>query len=246
MLWYKAWRESRLRFIVSVVSLATACLLIVAYQKAELAQAQELVTYAEYVWVWTYRGGVKNLFILLVPLLGLGGLLRERAYGTVAFTLALPVTRLQLVRTRAAMGLVQMGVLALLPAVLIPTISPLVHQSYPFSQAIRFSLLWIDCGTVLIAMAFLLSSLLGGEFSAMVATYVGLFSYIYVSRSPVLRSYAFIDLWRIMGGYEMPYFRSDSYQLTGSLPWGMLSGIALLSLTTLVLAVYIVQRRDFS
>jgi len=183
--------------------------------------------------------------MLLVPLLGLGGLLREKAYGTVAFTLGLPVTRLRLAWTRAAMGLVEMGVLALLPAALIPTFSPLVHQSYPFSQAIRFSLLWIACGTLLIAVAFLLSSLLGGEFSALATTYVGLFSYIYVSRSPALRSYAFIDLWRIMGGYEMPYFRSDNFLLTGSLPWGTLSTIALLSLITLVLATYVVQRRDF-
>lgn len=246
MLWYKAWRESRLRFVVIAMTLATACVLIVAYQRSQLAEAQGSVTYLQYVWVWTYRGGVKNLFLLLIPLLGLGGLLKEKAYGTVTFTLGLPVTRLRWVWSRAAVALVQMGALAFLPTVLIPSLSPLVHQSYPFSQAIRFSLLWMICGTILIAMPFLLSSLLGGEFSSLAFTCVGLFSYIYVSRSPALESYPFMDLWRIMGAYEMPYFRSDSYLLTGALPWSTLSGIGLLSLVTLLLAAYVVHRRDFS
>lgn len=174
-------------------TLATACVLILAYQRSELAESQGSVTYLQYVWVLTYRGGVKNLFLLLTPLLGLGGLLREKAYGTVTFTLGLPVTRLRLVWSRAAVALVQMGALAFLPAVLIPSLSPLVHQSYPFSQALRFSLLWMICGTILIAAPFLLSSLLGGEFSSLVVTYVGLFSYIYVSRSPALGAYPFID-----------------------------------------------------
>lgn len=246
MLWYKAWRESRLRFIVSAMTLATACVLIVEHWRSQQAQAQGSVTYLQYVWVWSYRGGVKNLFLFLTPLLGLGGILKEKAYGTFTFTLGLPVTRSQLVWTRAAMGFLQMGALALLPALLIPALSPLVHQSYPFWQAIRFSLIWIICGTVLIAMPFLLSSLLEGEFSPLVATYIGLFSYIYVSRSPALESHPFIDLWRIMAGYEMPYFRSDSYLLAGPLPWGMFSAIASLSLATLLLAAYVVQRRDFS
>ena len=204
MLWYKVWWKSRLRFIVGAMSLATACVLIVAYERSELAQTQGSVTYLQYVWVWTYRGGVKNLFLLLTPLLGLGGLLKEKVHGTVTFTLGLPVTRLQLAWSRAAMGFLQMAALALLPAMFIPTLSLLAHQSYPFSQAIRFSLLWTICGTVLIAMPFLLSSLLEGEVSSLVVPYVGLFSYIYVSRSPALESYPFIGLWRIMGGYEMP------------------------------------------
>ena len=105
MLWYKAWRESRLRFVVSAMTLAAACVLIVAHGRSELAQAQGSVMYLQYVWVWTYRGGVKNLFLLLTPLLGLGGLLKEKAYGTVTFTLGLPVTRLQLVLDQGRDGI---------------------------------------------------------------------------------------------------------------------------------------------
>lgn len=44
----------------------------------------------------------------------------------------------------------------------------------------------------------------------------------------------------------MPYFRSDSYLLTGTLPSSTLSGIGILSLVTLLLAAYVVHRCDFS
>jgi ABC-2 type transport system permease protein len=246
MLWYKAWRESRMRFILGAGGLALVCALIVLYRKSELGQVEEPVNYIEYVWVWTYRGGVKNLFILFVPLLGLGGLLRERTLGTAGFTLSFPVTRLRLVAVRAIVGFSEMAALALLPAVLIPTLSPLVHQSYPFFQSIQFSLLWIFCGSILFAVAFLLSNLLAGEYSALVTSYVGLFFYIYSSRQPALRAYPYIDLWRIMGGYEVPYFRSDTYLLVGPLPWKLLCTIALVALAFLVVAGGVTQRQDFS
>ena len=48
---------------------------------------------------------------------------------------------------------------------MIPTMSPLVHQSYPFSQAIQFSLLWIAAGALLFATSFLLSTVVTGQYT---------------------------------------------------------------------------------
>jgi hypothetical protein len=68
-----------------------------------------------------FREGL--LFQLMVIFLELGGLFRERAHHTAVFTPALPVSRVQLVAAHAAVGLAEMAVLALLPALLIEPFS---------------------------------------------------------------------------------------------------------------------------
>jgi ABC-2 type transport system permease protein len=119
------------------------------------------------------------LFVMLCLLLGLGGLLRERAVGTVAFTLALPVTRRELAVTRAVAGILQVAVLALLPALLIPTLSPLVlNESYPIADALAFSMRWTAWGSVFFAIGFLYSSTISNEYTAAVACVLTPFLYL--------------------------------------------------------------------
>jgi hypothetical protein len=79
---------------------------------------------------------------MLAPVLGFGGLQRERAHGSASFTLALPVSRLALIAARAAVGLLEILALALLPVILVPALSKFVGEAYPLSQALEFSLLW--------------------------------------------------------------------------------------------------------
>src|SRR5882757_1731247 len=113
MLWFKAWRESRTRFLLSALLLvgvsAFAVLYYVHYYREELARGGEPLSYARYIWLLIFKGGnsLRELFVILVLLLGMGGLLRERAHGSAGFTLALPIRRWQLIFSRGAVGVLE-------------------------------------------------------------------------------------------------------------------------------------------
>jgi ABC-2 type transport system permease protein len=178
MLWYKAWRESRTRFLLSAVTIAGLCVLFVLIQSdARASMDSEPLTYVGYIWRIIYKGYLRELFILLVLLLGAGGLLRERAYGTASYTLALPISRWRTVVARAVTGVLEVVVLSVLPALVIPALSPVVHQSYPWSQALQFSLLWSVAGALIFSVGFLFSVVFGGEYSAPVVAFVVLLAY---------------------------------------------------------------------
>ena len=80
--------------------------------------ADRNATYSQYLWSVIYKGYLRDIFVVLVQLLGMGGLGRERAYGTSGFTVTLPVSRWRLVTTRAAIGIAESTVIAFLPATL--------------------------------------------------------------------------------------------------------------------------------
>src|ERR1700730_107921 len=203
MLWYQAWRESQVRFTLSAVTLAGICLCLVVFQADAGAES-----YAAYIWKALYDGPVRDLFMVLVLFLGLGGLLRERAHGTAHFTLALPVSRRRLVAVRAVTGLLETAVFAVIPALVIPTLSPIVHRSYPFSQALQFSLLSIGGGAVIFAASFLLSTIVAGRYSSAVVGFLALLSYALIVHMADPRSFPSIDLFSLMNGEGRPYFQS--------------------------------------
>src|SRR5579863_7469992 len=132
MLLYKAWRESQIRFLAGAAILTLWCLVVVPTARQP---------YSEYIYSSIFDGLGKSLFELLVMFLGLGGLRRERAHHTVTFTLALPVSRSQVVGAQIVVGLVELAALAILPELLIQPLSGLVHHSYPMAYGLRFALL---------------------------------------------------------------------------------------------------------
>src|SRR5262245_65164347 len=125
MLWYKAWRESRVRFILSAAVLTFLSVgLMYRAQTAFPPPDRPDLPYSAWVWANIYGNLNPTIFVILVMVLGLGGLQRERPVGTAPFTLTLPVTRIRLVIVRAAVGLLQVVILSLIPAMLVPTLSP--------------------------------------------------------------------------------------------------------------------------
>src|SRR5258708_33137852 len=104
MLWYKTWRETRTRLLISAMALAWVCCAIILTQHGNRAHADPPISYDAYIWKAVYKGYVRDFFIILVIVLGGGGLLQERAHGTAGFTLALPVSRSRLMGVRAAVG----------------------------------------------------------------------------------------------------------------------------------------------
>src|SRR5438876_12165618 len=123
MLWYKAWRESRARFLLTAAVWTFLCAGLMYRARTGFPPPERPdLPYSAWVWANIYGNMNPTVFIILVMVLGLGGLRRERPVGTAAFTLSLPVTRTRLVIVRAALGLLQVFILSFIPAVLIPTL----------------------------------------------------------------------------------------------------------------------------
>jgi ABC-2 type transport system permease protein len=120
MLWYKAWRESRVRFLITALTLIAFCVFTVLFEPFIQTHGGLLIplhlrkaAYSEYIYNLIYSGQAKGLFALLVIFLGIGGLQRERSHNTAVLTLVLPVSRLRVIGTQIALGAVQLGILAL-------------------------------------------------------------------------------------------------------------------------------------
>lgn len=248
MLWYKMWRESRTRFVISAAALLWLCGVVVLLQRQVRTHAGEPLSYAQYIWNAVYKANALDLYILLVIVLGLGGVLQERAQGTAGFTLSLPVGRWRLTGARAVMGLLQVAVLALLPALMIPLLSPFVGEAYPFAYALQFSLLWAGCGMVVYALAFFFSIILPGSYSPAIASVAALSIYSVLADLPVLERHPALDLIDTMHGARLSTFHGEGSlaALVTPLPWMALGLYALVTLGLVGTAGAITARRDFS
>lgn len=248
MLWYKMWRESRVRFAISAAALAWMCGVVVALQRQVRAHADGPMSYAHYIWSAVYKANVLDLFILLVIVLGLGGTLQERAQGTASFTLSLPVSRWRLTWVRAATGCLQVAVLALLPALVIPLPSPFAGEAYPFARALQFSVLWTGAGVAIFALAFFFSNVLPGTYSPAIASIAGLLACSILADLPPLEHYPVLDPVETMYGAQLSFSQGNP-SLTiflAPLPWPALGLYALVALCLVGAAGLVMVRRDFS
>jgi len=247
MLWYKAWRESRVRFLLTVAVWTFLCVgLMYRARTAFPPPERPDLPYSAWVWANIYGNMNPTVFIILVMVLGLGGLQRERPVGSAAFTLSLPVTRMHLVTVRAAVGLLQVVVLSFIPALLIPTLSPvLARQSYPETQALQFGLLFMTWGAVAFGVGFLWSSLFGGEFTGTALCVITPVAYrILVSTSLAFESYPAFNYANFMSG--LPYMESPVKVLIDRpLPWATLLVLAAVTVALIASAGRITQQQDF-
>src|SRR5579864_3135669 len=127
MLWYKCWLDTRWRFLIGLALMAcAACFVVATYPRVkellplipalssargELGQkirdaAEIQKTYRGFIWSQWFRQTPTQTGTLLAILLGSGGLLSQGSTGQL-FTLSLPVSRAQLVGSRAATGLAE-------------------------------------------------------------------------------------------------------------------------------------------
>ncbi len=242
MLLYKAWRESRLGFLLSVSAFAVICILLCLFPRTDFHQKY---TYTQIIFL-TYSGILRNIFLLLTILLGLGGFLRERSYGTLAYTLTLPVRRSRFILARAVVGFAALSALALVPALLLPIFAVWSHHSYPsLPQVLKFAVLWIGCGTIFLAFGVLLSTFVPGDYPAAAASLISLFAYLIVLEFAPLEKFPSFDLYNVMGAWHMPYFSGRDTCFLTYLPWGILLIVALLAVITIAVAAIIVERQDF-
>jgi ABC-2 type transport system permease protein len=247
MLWYKAWRESRVRFLLTVAVWVFLCVGLMFRARTGFPPPERPdLPYSAWVWANIYGNMNPTVFIILVMVLGLGGLQRERPVGTAAFTLSLPVTRIHLVAVRAALGLVQVLILSFIPALLIPTLSPfLARQSYPVTQALQFGLLFITWGAVAFAVGFLWSSLFAGEFTGTALCVITPVAYrILLTASSALQSFPALNYANFMSG--LPYIHSPVRDLIDKpLPWTTFLVLAAVTSALIACAARITHHQDF-
>ena len=229
MLAYKAWRESQVRFLVSAAALVWFCGMFVIFRLG--ARQSPARPFAEFVADGIFGGGIRNLYVVFIVVLGLGGLLQERARGTAPLTLALPVRRTRLVVTRGGVGLLEVEGLAVLPALVVCTLAPLVHQHYPFADALRWSAQWTAGGAVLFAGSFFLSILLGGPYSALGTSIAALFGYSVLINVPPLRQFPSLNVFALMARPRVEPL--------------MLGAALLVAALIVTVAALVVERQDF-
>jgi len=251
MLLFKAWRESKTRFLLSAATIATLCTTVVLFnvqiQKnpGQIPHGFRSATYSEHVYHFVYSGWAKGLFTMLMLFIGLGGLLRERRSGTAPFTLALPVTRTQMIVTQIFLGVLEVFAIAALPLLLIPTLSSLVDQFYPVSESFHFALLWLGGGLMVFGLAFFCSVLFAGEYTALVAAFVGLFAVPLVAQVRVLEPYR-VNFLATMGEFGTMHWNPDHTLLLPSpMPWIRLLVFCGISVGLLWGALTVTKRQDF-
>jgi ABC-2 type transport system permease protein len=176
---------------------------------------------------------------LAVVLLGMGGIVREKAVGTSSLTLALPITSGRLLGVRVGMGVLEATVLGVVPWVVVFLVSSFARKPILITQVASYVLLLVGGGMVYFALAVLISSSVSGEYTAPALAF-----------GTVLLAAMFFDawlrqfnLWRLMTG-DFSIDRS-TYLLSGHLPWlGILSSLSIAALMLLA-SNFVVQRREF-
>lgn len=239
MLWYKAWLETRARFLACLAGTT----IIVAF----------FVHHAESIVLWRNANSSNNvaffaqgylvgIWILCVVLLGMGGLMREKAVGASSFTLALPVTRKRLMGVRIAVGLLQAVSLAAVPWTAILLLSWLAGSPFSVLQAGHYVSLLISGGVVYFAFAILISSVIEGEYTAPSIVYgLTILTGLLFGNVEWLKPY--VDIWRLMGGDN--HIDKQTFVLTGSFPWTGAVACVCIAAAMLLASVSIINRHEF-
>ena len=251
MLWYKSWIETRLRFFIGLaLAVCSAAATVFTYPRiAELLAAvppsgggllgeriREVAeiekTFGGFVWSNLFAQNLSHLVILFAAILGTAGIVSEPSGDL--FTLSLPVSRHRLIAARAATGLAELFVIALVPSILIPILAPAIGQSYGVANAIAHGISAFIGVSVFYCLALLLSTVFGDPWRPSLIAVVAAIAVFVID--PLLRV-QFISIPSVISGETI--FRSRS------LPWPGMIISAALAAALCWSAASIFARRDF-
>lgn len=239
MLWYKAWLETRSRFLISLLGCVALCSFAI-YHGNDGALPETGRAYYNVV-LHGGHGTLCMMWVLAVPLLTMGGLLREKSVGTAAFTLALPVSRAQLMAARIGMILTEAMVLVIVPWIAMAVVARLTGKADAIvSQAFFQMVLLAGGGMFFFGMALLISSLVEGEYTAPVVTFGVLFGICAVMSSTSLHTYSPMEF---LVGNE--FMNRSTRLLVGPIPWVRIACHVLLGAVLVAIATKSVEARDF-
>jgi ABC-2 type transport system permease protein len=236
VLWYKAWLETRSRFLTCLATLTLFSGIFVDHAQG-LIRPEWKSDFNRLLFV--NQQFLVIMWILSVVLLGMGGIVREKAIGTSSFSLSLPVSRVRLLGIRVGMGALEAIVLGVVPWVVVFCVSFSARKPILITQVASYVLLLVGGGLVYFALAVLVSSLVSGEYTAPALAF-GIVMLAAMLFDAWLRQ---LNLWRLVTG-DFSIDRS-TYLLSGHLPWlGILSSFSV-ALLMLLASIFVVQRREF-
>jgi ABC-type transport system involved in multi-copper enzyme maturation permease subunit len=238
MLWYKAWLETRLRFVLSLAGILVLCAWKQVYRSLDVVIPTTPVRYY-YGLAHSANGTLCVLWVAAVTLLAMGGLMRERANGASLLTLALPVSRVRLVWVRIAMLCMEAAALMFAPWIAVILIIGVGAKPQLLAQAWFHIVLLAGGGSVFVAIPILASSVFEGEYTAPAVSF-GIALAMSLGLSPVF------DAWNpsvLITGSR--YFDRATGMLIEPLPWTQVAISALFAAALIGIAVKAVQRRDF-
>ena len=226
MLLYKAWIETRVRFVAGLIAAAIICIFymeqhawLVRWWAAELQNphgyhGKEMMLgiheYGWYLWHYLYDNYLQQVWSLFVILFAFGGLIRERNGGTVLFSLGLPVSRRRWLFTRLAVALLESIALSLFAVLVVVIGSAVIHQTFSLSQMLLHTALMVGAGVFLIAFGNLCYTLFPGNYLSLILTLVLL-------GAPYLWLQTYMQHMRDVG--RTPWFRYLDFSHTMAGPW---------------------------
>ena len=236
----KLWRESRWRFFFILAALLAVTSISVFYN----AKAEKVVIEAKdfhEAGVRTIRGALFLFWGFSAMFLGLGGLLRERAVGTVDYTLSLPVSRTRWFLYRALIGSLQSMAAALVPAIAIPVIAAVSGGAYPVGDALLLGLRLGLGGMLFYAVGLLASTLFAGDYAS---AGIGIALVFAINNSTrVIESLKWLNLQDTITPMQM--IDESTYLIHGQMPWNGIACSFVLSLLLSVWAWRVTVSRDF-
>jgi hypothetical protein len=239
VLWYKAWLETRARFLTLLATVTAVCGFFVHHALGDLVPGWRmerdfdrllLVNQQILVFLWIFG----------VVLLAMGGIVREKAIGTSSLTLVLPVSRARLVGIRVGLGIIEAIALGVVPWTAVFVVSSLAGMPILIAQVGLYLLLLVGGGLVYFAAAILVSSLVSGEYTAPSVAFVA------ILLSTIL-SDAYLPLCLNNRRLVTGAFSVDTitFLLSGHLQWlGILASLFAAGLL-LWASIMVVQRREF-
>jgi len=254
MLWYKAWLDTRWRFLVGfLVLLVMACGTLFDYlataKLMPLARSIEVSgeigrrvkdaielerDFRGFVWVQWFRQNLSQVGTLFAILLGSGGLL-SRTTGAALFTLSLPVTRRELLEKRAATGLAELLMLAVVPSLIIPLAAASIGQSYGVVDALVHGICMFVAAAVFFSVAFLLSSAFDDLWRPLLITCA--IAFVLATIELAAGDLGRFGIFHVMS--------AESYFRSGSIPWLGLFVAASFTTAFLYSATVTIAKRDF-
>jgi ABC-type transport system involved in multi-copper enzyme maturation permease subunit len=197
------------------------------------------------VWRGIYDGLDMVVFVIVASILGLGGLEQEREVGSAGFTLALPVTRTQLLWPRVAAAMLEMAALAAIPLVVVPWVSASIGHGYPIVHAARFAMLFAITGTLWVSASVFVSVAVSGSYASIVASVLVPAICSVVFAGPALRHYPAVNPFNVMNGQRLGVLDPVTALVVGPLPWTALACCVVISASLLASAAIVASRRGY-
>jgi len=236
VLWYKAWLETRSRFLTSLGTLTLFSAIFVHHAQG-LIRPEWKSDFNRLLFV--NQQFLVIMWVLAVVLLGMGGLIREKAVGTSSLTLALPVSRTRLLGVRVGMGVLEAILLAIVPWIAVFFVSSVARKPILISQVASYVLLLVAGGLIYFAMAILVSSSVAGEYTAPALA----FGVVLLTAIVFDAWFRQFNVWRLVTG-DFSIDRS-TYLLSRHLPWlGILASLSV-GVLMLLASTIVVYRREF-